>query len=235
MQHHSSLRTIVMALALLLVAGCQNKGPTPKEGSPSTGPGPTDTTATGAAHPAAGAQDPHAGLAPSQAPQGATGPGGQPDSAGMIDVGAVAFKLPPGWDAQVPKSQMRRAQLSASGEAGPAELIVYFFGAQGAGSTEANIERWIGQFTAPDDSPTSDSKQGKGKNTRFEVTTVEAAGLYHTGMGASGKPAADQRLLAAIVATDEGPYYFKFLGPDATVTAHRAAFDDVIASVVAAP
>ncbi|MBW2188909.1 MAG: hypothetical protein JRG93_04840, partial [Deltaproteobacteria bacterium] len=44
-----------------------------------------------------------------------------------------------------------------------------------------------------------------------------------------------QRLLAAIVTTDGGPYYFKFLGPDATVTEHGAAFDDVIASVVSSP
>ena len=152
----------------------------------------------------------------------------------MIDVGAVAFKLPPGWQAQAPKSQMRRAQVSAPGEAGPAELIVYFFGPQGAGSAEANVERWVGQFTKMDGSPTSDSKQGKGDNPRFDVTTVEAAGLYHTGMGASGKPAAGQRLLAAIVTTDDGPYYFKFLGPDATVAAHRGSFDDVIASVVSA-
>jgi hypothetical protein len=57
-------------------------------------------------------------------------------------------------------------------------------------------------------------------------------------MAAAGQkkaPQAGQRLLAAIVTTEGGPYYFKFLGPDATVTEHRAAFDDLIKSVVASP
>jgi hypothetical protein len=44
-----------------------------------------------------------------------------------------------------------------------------------------------------------------------------------------------QRLLAAIVSSEGGPYYFKFLGPDATVQEHRAAFDGLIASIVPSP
>ena len=44
-----------------------------------------------------------------------------------------------------------------------------------------------------------------------------------------------QRLLAAIVASEGGPYYFKFLGPDATVQEHRAAFDALIVSIVPSP
>ena len=226
--------TSLAPLLVLLLAGCQAKGPTPKEGAPSTGPGPGDGAQIAAAHPAAGTEDPHAGVA-MQAPHGAAGPTGQPDSAGMIDVGAVSFKLPPGWEAQQPKSSMRRAQVNAPGAAGPAELIVYFFGPQGAGSAAANVERWIGQFTNPDGSPVSDAKQSEGKASTFDVTKVDVVGHYVSGMGASVKPKADQRLLAAIVTTDGGPYYFKFLGPDTTVAANRAAFDDVIASVISSP
>jgi hypothetical protein len=233
-----SFHVFVICLAVLVMAGCQNKGPTPKDGAPSAGPLPAGTTDTGGAHPAVGTQDPHAGMAPSQSPHGAAGPAGQPDSSGMIDVGAVAFKLPPKWEAQQPSSSMRRAQVSASGSAGPAELIVYFFGAQGAGTVEANIERWIGQFTNPDGSPISDAKQATSKVSTFDVTKLEVAGQYAGGMAAAGQPQAaraGQRLMAAIVTTDGGPYYFKFLGPDATVTEHRAAFDDVIASVISSP
>lgn len=239
MRINRSLPVFMMALALLLGAGCQNKGPAPKDGAPSTGSAPkVGTSETGGAHPAVGTQDPHAGMAPMQSPQGEGAVTGQPDASGMIDVGAVAFKVPAKWEAQQPASSMRRAQVSAPGSAGPAELIVYFFGAQGAGTTQANIDRWIGQFAKPDGSPVSDAKQTSSKVSGFDVTKVEVAGQYAGGMSAAGQQQAaqaGQRLIAAIVSTEGGPYYFKFLGPNATVTEHGAAFDELIASIVASP
>ena len=66
-----------------------------------------------------------------------------------VDVGAIKFAVPTDWTTQTPKSSMRRAQLEAPGAGGAAELIVYYFGPQGAGSTEDNVKRWIGQFGDP--------------------------------------------------------------------------------------
>lgn len=235
-----SLHVFVMALALLLVTGCQNKGPTPNEGDPSTGTAPkVGTTETGGAHPAVGTQDPHAGMALQQgSQQGAGAAHGQPDASGMIDVGAVTFKVPAKWEAQQPSSSMRQAQLSAPGSAGAAELIVFFFGAQGAGTAQANIDRWIGQFANPDGSAVSDAKQTSSKVAGFDVTKVEVVGQYAGAMSAAGQqqdPKSGQRLIGAIVNTEGGPYYFKFIGPSATVTEHGAAFDELIASIIASP
>jgi hypothetical protein len=232
-----SFQISVVALALLLAAGCQNKGPTPKEGSASTGPARVGMTETGGAHPG-GTQDPHAGMVPPQSPHGEDATAGKPDASGMIDVGAIAFKVPATWEAQQPKSSMRRAQVSAPGSAGAAELIVFYFGAQGAGTAKANIDRWVGQFSNPDGSPVSDAKPTASKVSGFDVTKVEVAGKFAGGMAATGQPQAaqaGQRLLAAIVDTNGGPYYFKFLGPDATVTEQSAAFDELLASVVPSP
>ena len=249
MRMHRSLPAFVMVLALLLVAGCQNKGPTPKEGAPSTGPAPsTATIEAGGTHPAAGTQSPHAGMAPTQSPHPGMAPTQNPhedgaapalpDASGMLDVGAIAFKVPDGWKADQPRSSMRRAQLSAPGATGPAELIVYFFGTGGAGAAQANIDRWIGQFANADGSPVSDAKQSSSKISGFAVTQVELAGRYAGGMNAGGQQQSaqdGQRLIAAIVSTDGGPYYFKFLGPDGTVTDQRELFRELIASIVASP
>ena len=242
-----SFQVYVMSFALLLMAGCQNKGPTPKEGAPSNGPARVGTTETGGAHPGS-AQDPHAGVAPTedphagmgstQNPQGAGAVSGQPDESGMIDVGAIAFKMPGKWQVQQPKSSMRRAQLGAPGSAGPAELIVFFFGPQGAGTADANVERWIGQFSNADGSPVSDAKKSSSEASGFDVTKVEVAGQYAGGMNAAGQQQgalADQRLIAAIVNTEGGPYYFKFLGPSSTVMEHGAVFDELIASITSSP
>jgi hypothetical protein len=232
MNPNRSLHVLAMAAALLLVTACQSKGPTPKDGAAST-----RSTPSGVIE-AEGSQDPHAGMAPPKNPHGGGAAIGQPDASGMIDVGAVSFKLPPKWEAEQPSSSMRRAQVSASGSAGPSELVVYFFGPQGAGTAQANIERWVGQFTNPDGSPISDVKPTTSKVSTFEVTQLEVAGKYAGAMAAPGQPQAPQagqRLLAAIVVTDGGPYYFKFLGPDATVAEHREAFADVVASVISSP
>ena len=227
------LATLV-TLALLLVAGCQTKGPTPSEGTPSSSPAPVGTTETTGAHPATGTQDPHAGME-SAPPQNAHP---VPDDSGMLDVGAIAFKVPSKLQVKQPKSSMRRAQLTAQGEAGPAELVVFFFGPQGAGSTKDNIDRWIGQFTGPDGSSVTDAKQSSSKVAGFDVTKVDVAGNFVSGMpgaGQTGSPQAGQRMLGAIVETGGGPYYIKFIGPSATVAEHAAAFDGLIASIVAAP
>jgi predicted small lipoprotein YifL len=226
---------LVLTLGLLLIAGCQNKGPTPKDADPSATPK-VGSSETGGAHPATGTQDPHAGMAPP--PSGAGAAYAKPDASGMIDVGAIAFKVPSKWKAQQPKSSMRAAQVSAPGSAGPAELIVFFFGAEGAGSAQDNIDRWIGQFANPDGSPVTNAKKSSSKVSGFDVTKLEVAGQYESGMGAPGQPQAapaDQRLIAAIVNSDGGPYYFKFLGPSATVVENGAAFDELLASIVASP
>ncbi|MGB8332115.1 MAG: hypothetical protein WCE62_18460 [Polyangiales bacterium] len=234
-----TLRASLTTLCVLLVAGCQGKGPTPTEADPSTGPAPElGTTDMGGAHPAVGTQDPHAGMALPQSPAATGTSAGQPDASGMIDVGAIAFKVPSNWEVQQPKSSMRRAQLGAPGSKGPAELIVFFFGPQGAGTAKANVDRWIGQFTKPDGSPVTDAKQTSSQVAGFEVTKVEVTGLYGGGMGPTGQPEAaqaDQRLLAAIVNAEDGPYYFKLLGPQATVSENSGAFDQLISSIVRAP
>ena len=216
--------------------GCQNKGPAPKEGSgaaPQVG-----TTETSGAHPGA-AQDPHAGMDPHAqvirpGPRAAA-TSGRPDASGMIDVGAVAFKVPAKWSAQAPKSSMRRAQLSAPGSAGAAELIVYFFGPQGAGThRRTSTAGWAVQQSGR--LPSDGAKHHQGRGQRPAVTRVEAAGQYSNTMAQPGQAApavSNQRLIAAIVESKGGPYYFKFVGPEATVTEQRQAIDALLASIVA--
>lgn len=226
-----------MALALLLGMGCKSKGPVPSEEPASSEAAKVGSTETGGAHPAVGTQDPHAGVVPPPSPHG-TGTFGQPDESGVIDVGAIAFEMPDNWQAEAPRSSMRRAQLSAPGSAGPAELIVYYFGEQGAGSAQANIERWIGQFSNADGSAISDPEQSSSQVAGLDVTKVEVAGQYSGGMGPAGQAQptqADQRLIAAIVETPGGPYYLKLLGPDATVKENTAAFDALLGSIVTSP
>src|SRR5687768_248722 len=96
-----------------------------------------------------------------------------------IDAGGLTFQAPASWKSSKPRSTMRRAQLTvdpAKGDAEPAELVVYAFPG-GAGTVEANVSRWQGQFKDKDGKPPKiESKTIKGKNV--EVTRVETGGRF---------------------------------------------------------
>jgi hypothetical protein len=66
------------------------------------------------------------------------------------------------------------------------------------------------------------------------MTVVSVSGHYHAAaMPGSDEivDKADQALLAAIVMSPHGPYFFKLLGPKATVDAQAAAFRAALTSL----
>lgn len=150
-----------------------------------------------------------------------------------IDVGGLSFKAPEGWEYQHPTSAMRRAELGVRDEEGTAGLVVYYFGSKGAGSPKDNIERWVGQFRNPDGSALQGVEPVTEKIAGLEVTRVEVAGSYASGMGddAAQQRLPGQRMIAAIVNTPTGPYYLKFFGDDEVVTKNRAAFEGLLRSI----
>ena len=66
----------------------------------------------------------------------------------------------------------------AQGDADDAELIVYYFGT-GAGTVDANIDRWIGQMQQPDGSSTKDKARRSTQTVNgSHVTMVDVTGTY---------------------------------------------------------
>ena len=127
---------------------------------------------------------------------------------------------------------MRRAQFAVPGHAGDASLVVFYMGQQGAGSLQSNLTRWSSQFTAPDGStvPASVSERTV---SGLKLTQLEVAGTYDGGMrptGQRGEPMLDQRMITTVLETDRGPYYFRLVGPDATVAANRDAMNEMLNS-----
>ncbi len=74
---------------------------------------------------------------------------------------------------------------------------------QGAGTVQANVQRWQQQFKAEDgQAPKVESTKVKGKNV--DVTRVEVAGTYVQPPFSGGGTFPKYRLLGAIVETDQG-------------------------------
>jgi hypothetical protein len=155
---------------------------------------------------------------------------------GKHALGPFSVAVPADWTEKAITSSMRAAQYQLAGAAGAeAELVVYYFGETGAGSVQANLDRWIDQFQQPDGKPSRDvAKIEKTKLAGQEATIVSVSGRYvTTSMPGGGDPIdrADQSLLAAIVPSPKGPYYFKLVGPKATVAAHTAKLRAMLTSL----
>jgi hypothetical protein len=158
---------------------------------------------------------------------------GADDPTQTIDVGGLTFQAPAAWKKVQPKSSMRRAQLvvnPAEGDKEPAELIVFVF-PEGAGTVQANVRRWQEQFRdAQGNIPKVESKTVKGKNT--DVTRVEVAGTYTDPFAGKGAQP-NYHLLGAIVETPRAAYFLKMVGPEKTISAAEADFDQLVASITA--
>lgn len=132
---------------------------------------------------------------------------------------------------------MRLAEFSVGTEPDRAELIAYFFKG-GAGSIEANLTRWHGQFEQPDGRPSSEVAKTETKQVNgLNVTITDVSGRFvaPTRPGANDKQdKPGHRMIAAIVETDSGHTYFKFLGPAAVISANAEAFARAIETIKSA-
>ena len=142
------------------------------------------------------------------------------------ELGGVSVTVPKGWVTEPPSNAMRKAQYKLPGDAGDAELVVTYFGTGGAGGVDANIERWKGQFAESDGGKTS-----KETVAGMQVTVLDISGSFvgmQRPMGGTQAPKSGQRMLAAIVEAPNGAFYFKLVGPEATVTKWADTFDQFV-------
>lgn len=149
----------------------------------------------------------------------------------MAAAGGLQWDDPAGWTRVQPASPMRRAQLRiprAEGDTADAELVVITFGPNQGGSVESNLARWYGQVQLADGGSTEAAATRETLTAgNMQVTVTEVAGRI-AGSNMPGAPPGQSfeqgRLLAAIVESPQGPWFFKIIGPDRTVAAARASF-----------
>jgi hypothetical protein len=158
---------------------------------------------------------------------------GADDAKQVIDAKGLTFEAPKSWKSIPPTTQMRRAQLQVDpieGDDYPAEMVVIGFPG-GAGSVDANLDRWRKLFKDKDgNAPEIKSAKVKGKNV--DVTRAETSGHYYPAQ--FGRPEPDRagaRLLGAIVVGDEVSYFIRMVGPDKTMSKIRPDFDAMLATI----
>jgi hypothetical protein len=150
--------------------------------------------------------------------------------------GKIDLAAPSGWVRKTPKVRFIDYEFAVPAEKGDGEDgRVTVMGA--GGSIEANIDRWVSQFSQPDGSQTKNQiAEADRKKTiaGLDVHFVDLAGTYKD-MPRPFDPTSpaverkDYRMLSAIVASPKlGNYFIKFYGPKQTVSAHAEEFRKMV-------
>jgi hypothetical protein len=149
----------------------------------------------------------------------------------------LRFTVPKAWTRVPAPSDVRAAQWKLPGPDGQdGELVLFFFGKGKGGSAQDNVERWFGQFTQPDGRPSRDAAVTTIRTVNgLRVTSVDLAGTYSGSQmgGPAAQPKPGWRILGAVVEGEDGPWFFKAVGPSATIAGARSGFDALLGSVEA--
>jgi hypothetical protein len=238
----------IALIALAFAVSCKKEAP--------KGDLPPASDVAGSAAAKAPPANPHGGMAPAN-PHGDTPPanphGGSGESMGMVAektaprtleklpdgryaLGPFSVAAPADWTLKPSTSNMRVAIFDLPGKPdAAAELVVTHFGPNGAGSVQSNLDRWLDQIKQPDGKPSSDV--AKIEQTKFAdqiAVYLSVSGRYVAAAMPGATEAVDkgdQGMLAAIVQSPAGPYYFKLVGAKATVDANAAAFRKMLESM----
>ena len=148
-----------------------------------------------------------------------------------FNVSDTTFEAPKGWQKASSSSPMRKAQFSVAREGieDKGEVVFYYFGPGAVGGTQANVQRWLGQFKEPANQ--LGAKTEKSEVDAAAVTMVKAYGTYLSGAPIGPKtPKPDFALLGAIIEAPKGHIFIKFTGPRDLVDDADEAFRKMVQS-----
>jgi gluconolactonase len=137
-----------------------------------------------------------------------------------VEARDITLNIPEGWKQKPQASQMRVAEFEvppAGDDKEPGEFAVFFFGKEGAGGVQANIQRWIGQL----DAEGRKVRIVTGESTLGKYTLVDLTGTYNKSIGppiaGNKKRLPGWRVINVFIETESGPYFLKLDGPQKTI------------------
>ena len=211
----------VTVLLLLFAAGCRDReiiayrAPKDPVATPAAGSAPASANSGGelpAGHPPI---DGNAAADPANQPA----PGAMANTAVPTASGSDLRWTAPGDWTPKPGSAMRKGSYAVKGPGGDADLAITAFPGD-TGGLEANLNRWRGQVGL---SPLAGSEL-TGPLQRLSAHGLEITVADYTGPNGT-------RLLGAIVPFQGNTWFFKLMGPEATVAGARSAFVDFLRTI----
>lgn len=124
----------------------------------------------------------------------------------LLELSNLTFTCPDAWEREKPSSSMRVVQYKLKSDPN-SKIVGFFFGEQSL--EKENIDRWKQEFEE-----LKNSKEEKLLGDKITMVTFE--GVYNVKpfpMAQEFTPTPDYMVLAAIVPSNDGPYYFKVFAP----------------------
>jgi hypothetical protein len=153
--------------------------------------------------------------------------------------GKILFTAPDGWVRKTPRVRIIEHEFSVLASKGDKEDgRVTVMGA--GGTVEANLDRWIAQFSQANGSETKNqAPEADRKKTisGLDVQMVDLAGTFRDmprpfDPNGGAVERQNYRMLAAVIASPKlGNYFIKFYGPRQTVSDHAEEFHKMIAGL----
>lgn len=139
----------------------------------------------------------------------------------------LTWSAPQTWVPENPSSSMRIAQwrLLGSVEGTWAECALFHF--PGGGAVDDNINRWIGQFSQPDGSPSSAvAERSQSVVNGMPLHLVAVTGTFQ----GAGEPTPNFALIGAVV-EGRSMHFLKCTGPTPVVLEHDERIDEFLQSL----
>jgi len=150
----------------------------------------------------------------------------KPEETMDVKIADLDLKVPKSWKQSDAPRAMRLATFeipAAEGDKEKGELAVSSFSG-GGGGTDANIVRWVGQFSA--EGREAEVHQGKAGENEYFLVNISGTFGKTSGPPFASKttPTPGQRTIGIILnLKDKNVYFLKLTGPDATVAAQKDA------------
>jgi hypothetical protein len=152
----------------------------------------------------------------------------------VIALGGLESRAPIEWKQEETSSKNRVYQFrvpKVEGDNADAEVAIFYFGPNGAGSNADNITRWKGMFIPPEGKTIDEAtKVRRFKTAGEDMTYADIQGTYKFKArpfdpNAKEELKPDYHMLGVIFGSPKGPYYVRFVGPAKTVNQHKLAFE----------
>jgi hypothetical protein len=153
----------------------------------------------------------------------------------LVDLGGLSSHAPADWKEEQPTGQFRSQQFRLpkhKEDKQDSVLAVFYFGENGAGSSEENIKRKKNAFIPPEGKKIDEAtKIDKFRVGNAGVIYVDIQGTYKDKKGpfvpdSEAVLRADYRMLYVIFESPKGPYYLQIVGPAKSIEQSKKGFDN---------
>jgi hypothetical protein len=148
----------------------------------------------------------------------------------------LRFSVPKGWKRVQTASEIRGAQFRiprAGRGSEDGELVLFQFTPDDSKGIQSTLDRWYEQITQPDGRPSKDAAVVSTRTVHgLRVTLVDVAGTYRPQLGPmEHRERPGYRLLGAAVEGEGGPWFWRAIGPAATMDKAKRGFDELVDSL----